>query len=395
MSTTFFDQSADSVFSAALSVQSQRSNLANYAIQQAARYIQNNNQDAALKEFKKALAFDSENYTAHKYIGQIYMSKGKNTEAIKEFKENVRLQPLSVNALVDLGNAYVQNKDYKGAEDSLKKAAKLDPMNPVPDYTLGHVYLNTDRLGEAEAEFKKVQKISPKDANVYYSLGMLYNKEGKYEDAVKNLEKAVSLKKDFSAANYELGVAYNGVGNSDKAQAQLTILNSKDTALAKDLKAVIDKPQIVSMDTSKSGGFSELMGPGTPVWALDIQTLREADSSKVFSIDIQFNNDMDIGSVMNPSNWSISKANSTKAGYYNSMIPVSSKEAKVAPLPLSVDYNALERTATVKFRIAQNAAGNATIDPSHLVFKFMGKDAAGRKMDPKADEIDGYALESF
>ena len=390
-----FDQSADAVFAGAIAAQSQRATLADYAIQQAARYLQNNNQDSALKEFKKALAFDSENYTAHKYIGNIYLSQGKTKEAIKEFKENVRLQPLSVNSLVDLGNAYIQDKNYKEAEASLKKAAKLDPLNPVADYTLGHVYMNTDRLNEAEAQFKKAQKVSPKDGNVYYSLGMLYNKQGKYQDAITNLEKALNLKKNFPAANYELGIAYDGAGQAEKAKGQLSILNSSDYALAKDLKAVINRPQIVSMDTSKSGGFSEIMGPGTPVWALDISTLMPPDSSKVFSIDVQFNNEMDVGSVMNPSNWSISRANSTQAGYYNSMIPVTSKEAKVAPIPLSVTYNALEMKATVSFRISQNSDGNATIDPSHLVFKFSGKDSSGRTMDAKADEIDGYAMKAF
>jgi hypothetical protein len=30
-----------------------------------------------------------------------------------------------------------------------------------------------------------------------------------------------------------------------------------------------------------------------------------------------------------------------------------------------------------------------------LVFKFNGKDASGRAMDAKANEIDGYALKAF
>ena len=46
-------------------------------------------------------------------------------------------------------------------------------------------------------------------------------------------------------------------------------------------------------------------------------------------------------------------------------------------------------------RSQQNAAGNATIDPSHIVFKFSGIDAAGRQMDTSGDEIDGAALKAF
>lgn len=389
-----FDQSSDAVFSAALAAQSQKSTLAQYAIQQAARYLQNNNNEAALKEFKKALAFDSENYTAHKYIGQIYMSQGKNKEAVKEFKENVRLQPLSVNALVDLGNAYIQDKNYTEAEKALKSAARMDPLNPVPDYTLGHVYMNTDRLDEAEAQFKKVQKVSPKDGNVFYSLGMLYNKQGNYRDAAKNLETALNLKNNFPAANYELGVAYDGLGESDKAQKQLSILKSSDYALAQDLKFVLNKPKFVAMDSSKSGGFVDMLGANTPVLTFDPELITP-NSTKEFSITFIFSNQMDLASVINPSNWSITRAKGGVAGYYNDTMPVGSRDAAPASVPLSVVYNDVTQEATIKFRIAQNAEGNATIDPSHLVFSFKGKDASGREMDSSANEIDGFAMKAF
>ena len=389
-----FDQSSDAIFAGALAAQYQRSNLAQYAIQQAARYMQNKNNDAAIREFKRALAFDPENNTAHTYLGNIYLSQNKTKDAIKEFKESVRLQPLSVNSLVNLGNAYVQDKNYLEAEKSFKSAARMDPLNPVPDYTLGHVYMNTDRLNEAEAQFKKVQTISPRDGNVFYSLGMLYNKQGKYEDAAKNLEKALSLKSKFPAANYELGVAYNTLGEKDKAQEQLSILNSSDYKLAQDLKYVINKPRIVTMDTSKSGGFAELLGPGTPLWALD-PTLLAPDSSKEFSITFSFSEKMDIASVTNPTNWSISRANSKEGGYYNNTMPVSSKEVAIPRFPLSVTYNYETKEATIKFRLNQNADGTATIDPRHLVFGFKGKDASGREMDSSGDEINGYSITGF
>lgn len=389
-----FDQSSDAIFAGALAAQSQRSTLAQYALQQAAKYMQSNNNEAAIKEFRKALAFDPENDTAHTYLGNIYLQQNKTKEAIKEFKESVRLQPLSVNSLVNLGNAYVQDKNYLEAEKSFKSAARMDPLNPVPDYTLGHVYLNTDRLNEAEAQFRKAEKISPRDGNVFYSLGMLYNKQGKSEEAVKNLEKALSLKSKFPAANYELGVAYNALGEKDKAQEQLSILNSSDYNLAQDLKYVINKPRIVTMDTSKSGGFAELLGPGTPLWALD-PTLLAPDSSKEFSITFTFSEKMDIASVTNPINWSISRANSKEGGYYNNTMPVSSKEVAIPRFPLSVTYNYETKEATIKFRLNQNADGTATIDPRHLVFGFKGKDASGREMDSSGDEINGYSLTGF
>lgn len=391
---SFFDQSADAVFAGALAAKEQRSVYAQYAIQQAAHFLQSENYESALKEFRKALSFDPENETAHTYIGKIHLRQNRTKDAIKAFREVVRLQPLSVNALVNLGNAYIQDKNYTEAETALKKAARLDPLNPVPDYTLGHLYVQTDRLDQAMAQFRKVQKVSPRDGNVFYSIGMVENKRGNHEEAVTNLRKALQLKPGFPSAIYELGIAYDALGERDKAEEQLRALSNRDPALARDLRFVLEKPRIVSMDTSKSGGFVELMGAGTPLWALD-SSLMTPGSSKEFTVTFTFSNAMDVASVTNPTNWSISRAKGGTAGYYNNTIPVTSRDAAPPPIPLSVTYNDVTREATVKFRLSQNSDGNATIDPSHLVFRFTGKDAEGRSMDVTGDEIDGFALRSF
>ena len=392
---TTLNESADALFSAAIAAQSQKTQLAQYAIQQAAKFMQENKYDKALKEFKKAVAFDPQNDTAFTYIGKIYLSQGKTSDAINAFKEVVKLQPTSVTARVNLGNAYLQAKQYADSEKQFKAGARMDPLNPLPDYTLGHQYLLTDRLAEAEAQFKKVEKVSPRDANVFYSLGSVYNKQGRYEDAVKSLEKALQLKKSFPSANYELGVAYANLGQTDKAEAQLSILSKSDPTQAADLKFILDKPKIITMDTTKSGGFAELLGAGTPVWMLDPTLLITPNSSKEFNITFQFNNEMDINSVTKITNWSISRGNSTASGFYNNTMPVTSREAAVMPIPLAVTYNAVDRTATISFRISQNATGDATIDPSHLVFKFSGKDAAGRNISTSDDEIDGFTMKAF
>lgn len=392
--SSIFDGYTDILSSLSQDTSAQKAQLAQYAIQAAAKHMQNNNYDGAIKEFKKAIAFDATNDTAQNYLGKIYLSQNKTDEAIKVFKSYAQQQPLSVNAQVNLGNAYLQGKQYNESEIAFKKAARLDPLNPVADYTLGQQYLTQKRYAEAETQFKKVVAVAPRDGNVYYGLGMLYNQTGKADLAIKNLKQALTLKPNFPAANFELGIAYDAAGESDKAAEQVKILKTKDYTLSTDLAKILNKPKIVAMDTSKSGGFVELMGPGTPLWALD-PSLITPESSKEFTVNIIFNNKMDIASVMNPSNWSISRANSTEAGYYNSTIPLNSREAKVAPIPISVVYNDVDQTATIKFSISQNAAGDAKIDPSHLVFKFNGKDASGRAMDAKANEIDGYALKAF
>ena len=370
----------------------QRAQLAQYSILRAAAYLKDNKNEEALKAFQKALAFDPQNTTAQSYIGKLNLAKGNIFEAIKMFKTMVQAQPTSVDAHMNLANAYIQDKQYHESEKVLKAADRLDPANPLPKYTLGLQYTNTNRLTEAEGLFLKVKSGSPNDGNVYYALGTVYNKQGRYEDAAKNLEKSLTLKKDFPAANYELGVAYNALGRTEDAQKQLSILQTSSPSKAADLKFILEKPQMVYMDQNNNKGFNQLLGPGTPLWMLD-PSLLVPDASQQISVAIQFNNEMDMTSVMNPANWEISRANNTEGGYYISQN--SGTEVAIAKLPTFVSYNPETRQANVTFTVQQNSAANATIDPSHIVFKFSGTDAAGRQMDTGGDEIDGAALKAF
>ena len=387
----------------------QRKQIAQYAIAQAAGYLQSGQNNDAITAFKKAIAIDAQNATAYDNLGKIYLSQEKNAEAINAYKQLVRIQsnqtlvdtstsaPTAVDAHISLANAYLQDKQYVASEKEFKIAAKMSPNDPLPNYSLGLQYSNTGRLPEAETQFLKAQKIAPKDGNVYYALGMVYNKQGRYEEAAAKLEKALTLKKDFPNANYELGVAYDALGKSEDAQSQLSILKSKSSAAsqAQDLQSVLNKPAITSMNTKNSGGFLGLLGPGTPLWMLDPTLLTAPDSSKTFSATFTFSTSMDLASVVNTQNWSISRAKGSDGGYYNYTMPLTSKEVDLPSKPESVFYNSLTGEATIKFTLNQNSTGDAVIDPSHIVFKFSGKDSTGREMDVNANEIDGYSVSAF
>jgi hypothetical protein len=128
---------------------------------------------------------------------------------------------------------------------------------------------------------------------------------------------------------------------------------------------------------------------------LDPQLLNQPHSSKTFSVTFTFTNEMDLKSITNTQNWTITRANSTEAGYYNNSMPSNGNDVSLPNNPESVIYNPLTREATSKFRLSQNAEGTAVIDPSHIVFSFKGVDAAGREMDVTADAIDGHTMSPF
>jgi tetratricopeptide (TPR) repeat protein len=386
--------------------QSNRLQIAQYAIAQASADLTAGNNDRAITSLKKALAFDSNNTTAYNYLGQLYLSKGDTANAIKSYQQLVRIQsstafkdssttaPTLEAATLGLANSYLQAKKYTQSEQQFKAAIKLNPRDPVPVYTLAQQYLTQGRLSESLSMFQKAQKLSPKDGNVFYGLGSVYNAQGNYSDAATALQTAVQLKPNFPSANYQLGVAYNGLGYSDGVQEQQTILNGADSNLATQLRNITN-PKIISINNTNVGNtFNDIFGPNTSLLAIN-PVFITPNSTKTVSAVIQFDSNMDLSSVTNASNWTISKGSSAQSGFYNNTLPVSSKDAAIPTNPVSVIYNSVTKEATVSFQLKQNSTGDAVIDPKHLVFTFNGKSAGGQSIDPNANSIDGDAAAAF
>jgi len=115
-----------------------------------------------------------------------------------------------------------------------------------------------------------------------------------------------------------------------------------------------------------------------------------------FSMVFQFNTGMDVSSVLNRSNWWISRADGGEGGVYNHGANLRPEnDVGISPIPMTVSYNPLTKQATVYFSVTQNDAGTGVMDPSHWVFRFSGVDASGRAMDPDGDEYDRAAFHSF
>jgi hypothetical protein len=96
--------------------------------------------------------------------------------------------------------------------------------------------------------------------------------------------------------------------------------------------------------------------------------------------------------VENIVNWSIERSEEAfPAGRYNHGLPTEATEVTPALLPVNVYYDEKAITATVRFTLTQNQTADGTIDPSHIVFSFNGKDADGNDMDAQYDQFMGFS----
>ncbi|HEY5514551.1 MAG TPA: tetratricopeptide repeat protein [Geomonas sp.] len=377
------------IFTTLASQSSQQTALATSALSSGLGFYQKKDYAKAANEIKRAISLDPSSTQALNYLGNIYVQQKKTGDAIKIYQASLAMDPTQDSVHSSLANIYLGKKQYNDAEKEFKAAIKLNPGDTVAPYMLGQMYQQNGRYAEAEKQFKQVIRMAPGDANPLYALGATYNKEGKHAEAVKVLTQAVKLKPKMAAAHLELGSAYGALGDTNNAQLEVDKLTAIDATQGALLQAVIAKPKIVAAGGGLTDSFVSALGVNTPLWSLD-SSLMQPSTSKEFSLTFSFDSKMDPLSVQDTSNWTITKATGGAAGYYNNLLPVLPTEAYIPQNPTSVRYDPTEQQATVTFLLSQNANGDATIDPSHMVFKFSGTGSTGKAMDPTADQYDGY-----
>lgn len=386
---------ADALFSALSSRQTRMTALAQTALSTGADRAMQGDYEGAVREFRRAIGLDpspEHAVRASNLLATSYIQMGRTEDAIQAYKSSISMAPTDDTAHLRLGNIYFSQGRYHDAEAEYKIAVRNNPVSATNLFSLGQAYLATDRSRLAETLFKKVIRMDPGQYGGYYALGQTYNKEGRQREAVSEFQKVISLKKDFYEAHVDLGYAYADLGEMSKAEEELSLLNDKAPDLATLLGAYMDKttkPKILA--AYNVSGFTVSSGPGTAVSALN-SSLSTPGASRQFNMVFLFTKEMDASSVQNPYNWSVTKAAYGSAGgAYNWGLPTPPTDVAISPVPVSVVFLPGSLSATVSFMVTQNAGADGTIDPSHIKFKFWGRDIYGNAMDASADEYSGIS----
>lgn len=383
------------LFSSTANTQANLDALAGNILGQGIDYYQSGNYDLAISAFKRSAAlspFSDNSAKAYDYIGQSYIKLGNNDAAIKNYKEAIHIYPQRDEFHKALADIYLKEKMHEEALAEFETTVKINPSDAESRYSLGQSYITAGKLDKAGKQFNEVVRITPGNPSGYYGLGQVARAEGDLSEAVNQLTKAIRKDKNFELAYVELGCTYADQGKLDKANEQLSILENEGSNYATKLENYIiqsTQPRIIA--TLSTNGFDTNLGAKTSVSTLSSQ-LTEPNKSKLFSMQIAFSKNMDQASVINPYNWTISRATiQNNGGVYNNGLTPSAKEAFILPKPAYVTYNTETKNATIYFRVSQNASANATIDPRHIVFKFSGIDIYGKTMDTSADEYSGFS----
>jgi len=389
-----FSVTNSDIFVSSFQMQQKLESLSNQALQRGIDLHIKKDYSGAATEFQRSISINpSSDYTVSttQYLAQSYLKLEQTDKAIDAYQTALKRHNQSDQLYVELGKILFLEDRFDEAAKAYKSAVAITP-SANNQFSLGKALLRVGQFGEAKAAFNSVIRMDPRSSDAHIGLGQVLSKEGKYKDAIKQFETAISKQRDNYDAHLEIGYAYADMGDIKKAKKTADFLVGKDDKLESLLRSYIIKSEPPRMRLGLvSSTFSYNKSFKTPVSALDAY-LEQADACKSFNLKIVFDKEMDRKSVENILNWNISRAlspNLAKTYNFGDVLP--DTEVLLNSIPNYVLYDSEAQTATIGFTIQQNSTANGTIDPSHIVFSFSGKDIDGNKIDPNFDEFSGFS----
>jgi tetratricopeptide (TPR) repeat protein len=164
----------------------------------AACFITEKKFDEAREEYAELLK-DYPRYPGLRYAFGLYFVEANNPQAaVEQFKQEIANDPKNISARLEIAAA-LYKVDSPAALPYAEEAVKLKPSMPFPHYLLGLLYLDTDNYQKAIPELEIAQKAFPKDAKVYFALGSAYSRAGRKLDAERTRATFERLSKESAS----------------------------------------------------------------------------------------------------------------------------------------------------------------------------------------------------
>ncbi|HEV2348959.1 MAG TPA: tetratricopeptide repeat protein [Terriglobia bacterium] len=146
-------------------------------------YLNLNQNDAAIVQFRRALALNPVLPLLHYHLGSAYESEGNLKAALKEFRQEVDYNPHFYDSYWRAGNIELGQGNPDAASELFQAGIRVKPLGYQAHYGLGRVLLAQRQLPSAQAELKKVLASNPHFDDAHCVLAQVYQQMGKPQDA--------------------------------------------------------------------------------------------------------------------------------------------------------------------------------------------------------------------
>jgi tetratricopeptide (TPR) repeat protein len=194
-------------------------------------------QDAAEREYGKAIAADPKQFESHAALGLLYAQTNRAAKALPELQAASQLEPAShdaaAKAQVWRSLAQLQlSSDPAAAKQSLLKALEIAPGSERPaDLVLtGQIAEANDDAEDADIAYRRALSADPASAGATSGLAHLLLKENKPQEAEPLLRAALAKHPEDAGLTAQLATALSAEGNHAEATAALEKLHQLQPA---------------------------------------------------------------------------------------------------------------------------------------------------------------------
>jgi tetratricopeptide (TPR) repeat protein len=196
-------------------------------------------QDAAERDYAKAIAADPKQFESHAALGLLYAQTSRSDKALAELQAASQLEPANhdeaAKAQVWRSLAQLQlSSDPAAAKQSLLKALELAPGSETPaDLVLtGQIAEANGDPEDAAVAYRRALSAEPGSAGASSGLAHLLLKEKKAQEAESLLRTALAKHPEDAGLTAQLASALSAEGNQTEAIAALEKLHQLQPANA-------------------------------------------------------------------------------------------------------------------------------------------------------------------
>lgn len=204
---------------------------ADFFLQKGLAEKQNGRRLESLKQFEKAVRYDSSSKSIITELASAYHDLRKYNNALLMYKKLVSMGEESPVLYKQIVQLCFQMKQHEEVVMYAKKLKQLDPNEKVSFY-IGKANYETENYGEAIKNLNEAAKEDPANAEVPYMIARSYADMMNYKLAVPFFKKAIELDPQKNYWIYELGLICYAM--HDDKNALKYILEAADKGLKKD-----------------------------------------------------------------------------------------------------------------------------------------------------------------
>ncbi len=192
------------------------------------------NNEAALVYFNEAVKFDKQNDVAYAKMGAIYEAANQKDKATANYEKALAINPEYTTIYPQLGLLYMDAGEIAKAETYLQKSDAAGTDTVETRFLHGLINFKNNKNPEALAAFDRTLELDSRFAQAQYYRGQTLDRLGQPDQAIGAYKQALEITPSYAPASFDLGVAYYNQGDYNNALVayQNTIKIEPDNAQA-------------------------------------------------------------------------------------------------------------------------------------------------------------------